>query len=71
VRLGWFTVGSAAAAGTRVAESAWLRYRELPWLFGRWVKGAKEKVFSLTKTQTMSGAESTPEFAGFIWVQTP
>jgi hypothetical protein len=41
------------------------------WLFGHWVKGAKEKIFALTKTQPMSGAESTPEFAGFIWVQKP
>lgn len=41
------------------------------WLFGHWAKGAKEHAFSVTKVESMSGMELTPEFAGFIWVQKP
>lgn len=41
------------------------------WLFGHWVKGAKEHTFSVTKVDSMSGLELTPEFAGYLWVQKP
>jgi len=41
----------------------------LLWLFGHWVKGAKEHTFDVTKVETMSGAmASMPEMTGFIWV---
>lgn len=40
------------------------------WLFGKWVKGSKEHVFSVTSVDTVSAREaSMPERLGAIWVQ--